>query len=63
MTKAKKDYDAAMAEFRKVSAAHRAVCDDYRARKVGDAEFLASKAQWNIANAKVDLFEAILKGE
>lgn len=54
------NYEEAMSEFRKVSAAHRAVVAQYHVRQVGDAEFLASKAKLEAAGAAVDAAEAEL---
>ena len=60
MAETQKNYDEAMKEFRAVSIAHRAVTDDYRARKVNDDVFLASKAKLDAAGAKVDAAEEVL---
>lgn len=53
-------YDAAMAAFRTVSAEHRAVTLRYRAREIGDEEFLASRRLYNDAYALVDMAETNL---
>ncbi len=58
---ADKAHQAAMDEFRAVSRAHTQVTQDYRARKVGDKEFLASKAKFDAANKKSDETEAALR--
>lgn len=60
MNAKQKNYDDAMAAFRVVSRAHRAVADDYRARKVDDAAYLASRALLDAESAKVDAAEAAL---
>lgn len=38
-----KEYAAALLASREAAAKYRAACDDYRARRIGDAEFLAAK--------------------
>lgn len=51
-------YEKAHAEYRIVAAKFNAVRDAYRARTVGDAEFLAARAEFDKANAAFDLAEA-----
>jgi hypothetical protein len=60
---AKEKYEAAMKHFREVSEAHRAVTMQYRARAVGDKEFLESKAKLNAASKEADAAEAALSHE
>jgi hypothetical protein len=54
-------YEAAMGEFRTASSKHSEVTAAYRAKKVGDAEFLASKKALDAASKKADAAEALVK--
>jgi hypothetical protein len=49
-----KTYEAALEASRKASREFAIVVADYRARKVGDAEFLAAKAKHDEANKVFD---------
>jgi hypothetical protein len=52
-------YETALATSAAANAAYRAALADYRAMKIGDAEFLAAKAIHNAAQAAFDIaFEA-----
>jgi len=50
-------YDAALKAFRIVSAKHNKVTLAYRDRTVGDAEFLASRAELRKAHEAFDVAE------
>lgn len=57
-----KEYNAALEVFRKASATFSAAQDAYRARTIGDAEFLAARAEFKAADAVMDAAEAKVKG-
>ncbi len=52
------EYKAALEVFRRESAAWREVQDNYRARKIGDDEFIAGMRKFRKANAEMDAVEA-----
>lgn len=55
-----KNYQIAMDKFREVSREHSKVTADYRALKLGDAEFIASRNKLTAASIEVDKAEAAL---
>lgn len=58
-----KEYEAAYARFNAASAQLRKAQIAYRARKIGDDEFLAARSAFIAAGAELDAREAHLKGE
>jgi hypothetical protein len=50
-----KDYEAAIKKHNVASTAFRAAQDDYRARRIGDAEYLAARKAFNDASAEFDV--------
>jgi outer membrane protein TolC len=54
---AQEQYDAAMDSMREASRLYRAATEQYRARLIGDAEFLSYRAALNAANDAVDVAE------
>jgi hypothetical protein len=55
---AREAYDAALVKSLAASKVFRAVQADYRARKIGDAEYLAARAVYLDASKEFDAAEA-----
>ena len=51
------EYDAALTESRAAAKAFRLAAEAYRARKIGDTEFLEAKSKFNASNSKFDAAE------
>jgi hypothetical protein len=49
-----KTYEAALEESRKAARKFMAVQADYRARKIGDAEYLAARAEYEASEKAFD---------
>lgn len=54
-------YLIALEAWRIESARWRKAQEDYRARRIGDVQFLAAKAEFNAASAVLDHVEAAFK--
>jgi hypothetical protein len=57
MTTPSEEYDAALGEFRVASRAFREITTKYRTGEMKDAEFLAGKRAFNIAQDAFDIAE------
>ena len=49
------EYEAALAKANEASRKFSAIQKAYRAREIGDAEFLAGKAEWNASTKAFDI--------
>lgn len=58
-----KEYELAMENFRNVSAKFRQAQLDYRAKRIGDAEFLTARAAYDEAGRISDEAEMALRKE
>lgn len=56
------EYEAALAKANEASRKFRQIQSDYRSRKIGDAEFLAGRAEHEAAKSEFDIAYAKAAG-